>query len=477
MHLQMGSHTHPDAGALTQAAACFANACALEPGMGESWANLAFVLERQRNTAGAEHAYRQAIATGCDAFELHLNWGAFLAAARRFDEAQGAYSRALQIDNTSAALWSNLGALYLALQQEDYARTCLDQALQLDPGHVSAQVNLAYLHLRHGNFAEGWQALESRNWYAGWDARLPCPRWQGAPLKAKRVLLLEAAGHGDVLQFVRYVPLLQAMGASHIALLAHPALHRLLATVEGLDAVVATDADPEANLVADFWCPLMSLPHLLQTRADNIPARTPYVRADAASTENWRKQLKREFNHGENYAQDAVNAASTTPRRVGLAWKGNPLFENDAERSIAHLRVLLPMLEVRGIEFVSLQKDATADEVAILHSRNILDAAPHLHDFADTAALMAALDLVITVDTATAHLAGALGVPCWVLLPDTMADWRWGINAGAQATHSAWYPQHMRLWRQARHGAWPEVIDTVTQALREWSTPHHETTT
>ena len=455
------------AGDPAAAAACFRQACALEPALAEGWANLALALDQSGDPAAAEDAYRKALGCGCDAFELHLNFGALLATQKRFDEAQACYARALQLDNTSAALWSNLGALYLGMQQDDDALTCLEQALQLQDGHASASTNLAHLHLRNGNWEAGLRALEARNWYD--TLAMPCPRWQGEYLQGKALLLTEQAGHGDVIQWVRYVPLLKAMGARHITLMCHPALCALMRTVNGLDTVVSSEAAAPA---ADYWSPLMSLPFWLQTRADTIPASIPYVEAETRLMAQWRERL-----------ETTVTAGA---KRVGLVWKGNPAFENDAERSIANFDMLAPLLATPGVAFFSLQKGAGEAEPALLNAARAQRGLPpfpvespgaDLHHFADAAALLAQLDLVITVDTATAHLAGALGVPCWVLLPDYMADWRWGVNAGATATASAWYPQGMRLWRQRRGGNWAEVIDTVGQALQGWTATHYATPT
>jgi hypothetical protein len=440
------------------AAACFQKACAMEPAFAQSWANLALAQDRLGDPASAEITYRKAIDAGCDAFELHLNYGALLAAQRRMDEAEAAYTRALQLDNTSPAIWSNLGALYLALQQDEDALTCLEKALQLRSDHTSAHVNLAYLHLRNGDFAQGWPAFESRDWYGALASQMPCPRWKGEPLEGKSLVLIEQAGHGDVIQFVRYVPLLKKMGVRHITMVCHPALCALMRTVTGLDAVFSSEAAPTA---ADYWSPLMSLPYLLQTRADTIPADIPYLQPDSRLVAQWRERL------------DTDNAAGL--RRVGLVWMGNPAFENDAERSIADFKILAPLLAVPGIAFYSLQKGAGETQPALLNAGRAQQGLPPypveslgaaMHHFADAAAIVTQLDLIITVDTAMAHLAGALGVPCWVLLPDYMADWRWGVNADATVTASVWYPKGMRLWRQSRGGSWPEVIANVANALQ-----------
>ncbi len=442
------------------AAGCYRQACARNPQFAEGWANLALALERCGDAAGAEHAYRQALANGCSAMELHLNFGALLTAQRRFDEALASYAQALRLDYSSAHLWSNLGALYLGMQQDDDALTCLERALQLKSDHASAQVNLAYLHLRHGHFARGWRALEGRNWYAAAADRLPCPRWRGEPLQGTSLLLLEEAGHGDVIQFVRYAAKLKAQGVHHITLVCHASLADLMQTAAGVDQVCSPDA-ALAHASFDYWSPLLSLPFHFETRADTIPAEIPYLQADPLLLAQWGARL---------HTADAWEPTRERPLRVGLAWKGNPLFENDSQRSIAHFELLAPLLAIPGVTFFSLQKGAGQDEPAELNARRASQDLPaypvtafgeQLHSFADTAAIVQQLDLVISVDTAVAHLAGALGVRCWVLLPDYMADWRWGVND----TESAWYPGTMRLWRQSRGGDWPPLIASVAQTL------------
>jgi len=450
-------------GDLAAAGDCFRQACALQPDFAEGWANLALVLDRQGQLPQAELAYRKAMQCGCDAFELHLNFGALLGVQKRFSEARQAYAQAMRCNPESAALWSNLGALQLAMKQDDQARACLEKALALQSTHAKARFNLAYLHLRQGNFEEGWRCLEARDWYAGIARHLPCPRWNGEPVAGRNMLLSYEAGHGDVIQFVRYVPLLKAAGAAHITLICHPALCTLMATLTGLDLVCPFDQklpDP----VWDYWCPLLSLPYHFQTRADHVPAPIPYLRADPDLRAHWRKRL----------AQTPIDVkAEGRAFRAGLVWKGNPAFENDSDRSIADLQLLEPLLALPAIHFVSLQKGAGESEPEALNARRVEQGlAPYpiqtlgceMRDFADAAAIVCQLDLVISVDTAMAHLAGALGIPCWLLLPDYMTDWRWGDGRDG-GEHSPWYPHAMRLWRQLPGGNWPEVIARIAAAL------------
>jgi hypothetical protein len=213
-----------------------------------------------------------------------------------------------------------------------------------------------------------------------------------------------------------------------------------------LDAVCGFD-EPLTPQHFDYWMPLMSAPYNLGTRADTVPARLPYLHSSPALRAQWASQLP---------VTDAL--------RVGLAWKGNPQFENDGDRSLPHLQVLTPLWRVPGVDFVSLQKGAGESDVAEQQAQQPLTAlGSRMQDFADAAAIVAQLDLVITVDTAMAHLAGALGKPCWLMLPRYMTDWRWG----AKGADSIWYPGVMRLFRQEAEGDWGPVIAEVAQALLE----------
>jgi ADP-heptose:LPS heptosyltransferase len=261
----------------------------------------------------------------------------------------------------------------------------------------------------------------------------------------RSLLVTYEAGHGDVIQFCRYVPLLKAQGAMHITLLCHPALTGLMRSLHGLDAVCSFD-EPLTSQHFDYWMPLMSAPHYLGTRADTVPTELPYLHAEPSLCAQWGKHLP------------------TGAPRIGLVWKGNPQFENDADRSLAHLQTLAPLWTASGVDFVSLQKGEGEADVAERQAQQPLtDLGRRMQDFADAAAIVAQLDLVITVDTAMAHLAGALGKPCWLLLPWYMTDWRWG----AEGVQSIWYPNVMRLFRQGPDGDWQPVIAEVALALRE----------
>jgi len=433
-----------------EAERAFRAAVAFAPDLAEAWSNLGLLLEEGDQDAEAEACYRRALALHPHIAETHVNLGGLLARHKRFDDAEAAYAQALQLDPTQPGTWSNLGVLYASQRLDDEAEACFERALEMAPQLPRARFNLGVLRLRQGRLEEGWQGLEARDWYAGLNRQLRCPRWSGRALDGRSVLIGYEVGHGDMVQFSRYAALLKVRGAGPVTLLCHPALKRLFASLAGVDDVLGFDA-PWPDAQWDVWLPLMSLPFHFDTRLDTIPARLPYLRAEPALVQRW--------------------AAELPPRpalRVGLAWKGNPRFENDADRSLASLAVLAPLWRVPGVQFVSLQKGAGEDEAANPPSAQpLLHVGGRMSDFADAAAIMDQLDVVIAVDTAMAHLAGALNKPCWLLLPRYQTDWRWFEDRA----DSPWYPGVMRLFRQAEPGDWQPVVTALVQALQALANP------
>ena len=439
-------NNHLGAGDVSAAEKCFREAIRLNPEFSEAHGNLGFVLDHQGRFDEAETCYRQALLLDPGCAQVHLNLGVLLAVQRRFEQALAAYERAIQYSPQSPAAWSNLGGLYIGMKRAVEAEICLRRALELDDSYAKARFNLSYVFLRQGRFEEGWGCLEARDWYAALEKHLSCPRWLGESLTGKSLLIGYEAGHGDMIQFCRYASLLKAQGVTNIALLCHPALKTLLMTLDGIDQVMSFDESiPKSDW--DFWTPLMSLPHRFRTRTDSIPAVIPYLHARPELMNKWESMLPR------------------GGLRVGLVWKGNPKFENDAARSIPNLGLLAPLGAVAGVCFVSLQKGAGEEEanrppagLPLVHLGS------QIADFSDVAAIVANLDLVICVDTAIAHLTGALGKPCWLMLSDYMTDWRW-MNEG---TGSAWYPGVLRLFRQSQVDDWASVVAEVRVALEEF---------
>ena len=432
-------------GDVTGAEASFRKSIQLAPNFAEAHANLGLLLDRQGVTDAAEVYYRRSIELNPAIPETHLNLGAFLANKKRFNEAEVAYRQAIALSPDSPAGWSNLGVLYACMKREEEAEQCYRTAMSLDDSYATARFNLSYLLLRQGRLEEGWFCLEARNSYAAPATHLSCPRWRGEALVGKSILISYEAGHGDMIHFCRYATVLKVQGAASITMICHPALKTLFATLDGVDAIISFDEQiPAAGW--DFWIPLLSIPHCCKTGIDSIPAMIPYLQVATSRVEKWAPRLpKGGF-------------------RVGLVWKGNPLFESDADRSLPSLGMLTPLGAVAGVHFISLQKGAGEDEAA--HppiGLPLINLGYELDDFADTAAVVMGLDLVICTDTAIAHLTGALGKPCWVLLSEYKTDWRWLT----ERTDSPWYPGIMRLFRQPVMGDWDAVIAEVVAALEQ----------
>lgn len=427
----------------------FRQALSMVPDFGEALTNLGWLRERAGALAEAEACYRQAIDLRPEGIQVYLNLGVLLLNQKRFAEAGAIDRQALQLAPDSPAAWSNLGVLLACMKKEGEAEQCYRTALGLDSGYAKASFNLSYLLLRQGRFEEGWRCMETRGGYDLPAGYFNCPRWRGEALSGKSLIIGFEAGHGDMIQFCRYAVQLKAIGAARIALLCHPGLKTLFATLPGVDEVFSFD-DSVPSSGWDFWVPPMSLPLYCATRLDSIPAPIPYLAAEPARVAKFSALLP---------------ASGATGLRVGLVWKGNPNFENDADRSLPSLDILAPLGTVAGVQFISLQKGAGEDEARHPPAGlDLLALGDAIGDFADTAALVSCLDLVISVDSAVAHLSGALGKPCWVLLPDYRTDWRW-LTGRAD---SPWYPEQMRLFRQPSGGGWPPVIADVAGALAVW---------
>ncbi|OYO26675.1 tetratricopeptide repeat protein [Janthinobacterium sp. PC23-8] len=436
---------HLNKGDAVAAVRCFLHAHALAPDKVEILANLGYAQEQAGMWAAAADSYRQALALRHDSVQIMQNLAMLLLKSKQFVEAEALCRRALQAQPDEAGAWSNLGVLLACLQRETQAEQCYRAALERDPLHGKARFNLAYLLLRQGRLEEGWQMLEGRALPDIFGAFFNCPRWSGEPLSGRAIVVCLEAGQGDMIQFCRYCSVLKQAGA-YVALVCHPALKTLLTSLPGVDQVFSSaEAIPGARW--DFWVPLLSLPGLCGTRLHTIPAPVPYLAADPALAARWKTRLP------------------SNGMKVGLAWKGNPAFENDADRSLPSLDTLAPLGALQGLALISLQKGAGQEDRSDF--LDMLHPVAALRDFSDTAAVIANLDLVISVDTAVAHLAGALGKQCWLLLPDYRADWRW--LAGRCDT--AWYPS-MRLFRQPSIGGWAPLITHVAAELAHWRQLH-----
>ncbi len=329
---------------------------------------------------------------------------------------------ALAIRPDYAAAWNNLGNLYVELSRIGEAADCYSKAIAIDPEYAEAHTNRALISLFQGAFEEGWQEYEWRWKQPGAEGKtLLRPAWDGSAIAGKTILLHSEQGAGDTIQFIRYARLLRQHGAK-VLLHCQESLRTLL---DGMPELAQVFSGPVPAPEFDVHAPLMSLPRLFGTRVDSIPkAETPYLRPLPDS-------------------MAPQDRASCPNFRVGLVWRGNPSHRNDRNRSLP-LELLENLVAIDGAQFFSLQVGPTSAEQQWLSSKAILDLSPGLSDYAATARCLVDLDLLISVDTSVAHLAGALGRPVWTLLP-TCNDWRWLQDR----EDSPWYPS-MRLFRQKR---------------------------
>ena len=428
-----------------EAIASYGKAIELKPDFAEAHSNLCITLNTVRRHEHAIASGREALAINAGLAEAHYNVGNALYALDRHEEAVASYRSALAIKPDDVEAHNNLGLALTDLNRQAEAIAHFERALALKPDFAEAHWNRGLALLTIGDLKNGWEDYEWR-WRAKVTAPMPDfrrPLWLGdANPRGQTVLLHSDQGFGDTIQFVRYAPLVAARGARVILQVLSP-LQELMTKLAGVDVVVSR-GDPLPEF--DCHCPLSSLPRAFGTRLENIPAKIPYLLASTDRVAKW----------------EALLAGPVGPR-IGLTWSGNLENRKLRHRSIALAR-LLPLLSVPGVCFVSLQKDMPDEDARVLDGHPEVTHLGHeLDNFADTAAAVSLLDLVISIDTSIAHLAGALGKPVWVLLPFTQ-DWRWMLDR----EDSPWYPS-ARLVRQPRQGDWDSVLDRVRSGLLRFS--------
>jgi len=431
-----------------EAFASWDRAIALKPDFAEVHSSRATALAKLGRHDEAFASWDRAIALNPDFAAVPFNRGNTLHALNRLEEALESYDRALGIKPDYAEALNNRGNVLSDLKRFPEAMSSFERAIELDANLASAHWNLALCHLQLGDFAPGWRGYEWR-----WNKEplqkvrraFAQPLWLGVePLVGKTILLHSEQGLGDTLQFCRYARMVAALGAK-VVLEVQPPLLPLLA---GLGNDVEVLPKGSALPAFDCHCPLLSLPLAFGTELHTVPAGPPYIRSDPARAGAW----------------EAAMGRKSRPR-IGIVWSGSVGLENDRNRSLA-LAQMLPLLSYRA-EWVSLQKEVRRTDADLLAAHTeIRHFGNALKDFADTAVLVELMDLVVTVDTGVAHLAGAMGKPVWILLPFS-PDWRWLLDR----EDSVWYPT-ARLFRQTAIGDWASVIDRVGVELAKryrWS--------
>ena len=419
-----------------------------EPDNAEATSYLGVIAMRDGRPTEAERWLKHAIELAPHSAEYHNNLGMFQ--QMRSDEAGAltAYADAIRLDPFDATAHNNLGLLLQEMARPEAAIAAFRKAIDAVPAFADAHWNLALALLAVGDFEHGLEEQEWRMKAAqtreSWEKRTQFPTWRGEPLHGKRILILAEQGFGDLLQNVRYAVALAERGAS-VVVEAPAEIVALMRTTRGV-TLVAPRGGPFPP--CDYQVALMSLPYVFGTRLDSIPAQVPYILPDVARAARWQALL------GEK-----------TKPRVGINWSGNPLQARNRTRSMP-LAMLEPLLRRDDIEWINLHKGMAVDEIGKLpQGLSIRDLMPQASDFADTAALIMELDLVITTDTAVAHLAGALGAPTLTML-DAAPDCRWLLKRD----DCPWYPT-MRLIRQTTRGNWTSVADEVARELEETVRP------
>ncbi len=423
-----------------EAVAAFQRAIALSPGFTGALSNLGYVYKELRRFPEAVQTFEMALALAPTDPVVLGSYSVVFLEQGDLEQARAIATRAVDANPDSPAALNALANCFAELGRVDEAVALYDRVLAIEPDEPNSSYNRALIHLLHEEFAAGWPLFEARLelQVMGCDLRhIPGALWRGEPLHDRTILIHTEQGIGDSLQFIRYAAELKARGARRVIVEALPHLAEILMNARSVDRVIVRGAPLPAF---DYRVYLMSIPGILDTTRATIPTTIPYLRATASRA-------------------TATLRRGTGKLRVGLVWSGNVLQQRNALRS-SPFAALAPLLEVPGVEFYSLQKGGP--EAELQHATGqVIDLGPALVELNDTAAVIDELDLVITVCTSMAHLAGGLGVPTWVALA-SMADWRWHDDE----ERSAWYP-NARLFRQTSAGDWGELFERMADALAE----------
>ncbi len=429
----------------------YRHAIVLKPDYAEAYYNLANVLKRERKMDEAIKKYRRAIDCNPNYGEAHNNLGVTLKDQGRYDEALVGFQRAISLNPNHAEAHNNCG---IVLQEEgrfDEALVAFDKAIAIRGDYAEAHFNRSMLLLLKGRFAEAWSGYERRLGTQAYGLKtFQQPKWDGSPLKGRSIIVHSEQGFGDTIQFVRYLPLIQSKGGN-VIFECWPQLIHLLKDSKGINEIVEKSACGESVKGVDFQIPLLSLPGIFNTTLETIPARVPYIVADPKRVEKWNKRLS-----GNDFFT------------IGIVWTGNPENRNICLKKSCALSAFTRLSKISGVKFYSLQKGpASVETENPPDGMDITNLEKELVNFSETAAVIANLDLVISVDTAVAHIAGALDRAVWTLLP-YVPDWRWLVDRD----DTPWYPS-MRLFRQTNRDDWDGVFKRVEQALTEKMLDHY----
>lgn len=412
-----------------------------QPGYADAHYRLGKIMLESGRVDQAIEAFARAIKANPNAAEPHSGLAGALLRSDRYDAALAEARHAVALDANNSDAWNNLGSTLTACRQFGAAAQAFARAVYLAPDAAVIRLNFGSHLLLCGDYPRGWAEYEWR-WKVS-DSNLPRfnfsqPLWNGQDVRGKTILLCAEQGFGDAIQFSRYASMVKATGA-RVALMCQPDVVRLLASTPGVDAIYADGVD-----AFDVYCPLMSLPRIFGTTLQNVPPPQALT-LDSLVQERWERNVSH----------------CPGKMKVGIVWAGAGIHKNDRHRSM-RLEQLALLSQVPGVAFYSLQLGpAAAQTKSLPPGMKLIDWTSDIYDFADTAALIANLDLVIAVDTAAVHVAGTLGKPVWIML-HTVPDWRWQTVG----ERTPWYPS-ARLFRQSTPGSWSTVVEQVKAALQE----------
>ncbi len=438
--------------AFEQAIKCYLVATQLLPIFWEAFTNLGLSYYALKRFSLAMNAYDQALSLQPNSAVIHYNRANALRTSGETIKAKAGYNRAIELNPQFAAAFANRGLVEKDLNQLEAASQDYCAALALNPELLEATWNQSIVQLMRGEWLLGWEGYELRFQHndlkeSVGERHFAEPRWsRGLPLNGKRILIYAEQGLGDAIQFCRYIPLLQKLGA-FVILEVQPALKNLFNNFEGINQLVVKDSVNLNLLSFDYYCPLLSLPREFQTTPENVPPELPFELSTELIT-HWQKLVDKHV----------VKANYRGAKKIGLVWQGNPRHTNDHNRSL-RLESLLKHLPKEFVYFVVQKEISDADCELLKEHANIINVSPKLSDLTDTACLCLQLDLVVCVDTSVAHLSASLCKSTWLMLP-FCPDWRWLT----ERVDSPWY-KNVRLFRQSSPGNWMSALVRMRDEL------------
>jgi tetratricopeptide (TPR) repeat protein len=448
-HINLGNALQKK-GRYDEAIIIYRKALQLSPNHADLYYNLGIALQKITRYDEAVNCYRKSLDLNPDYADVYNNLAFAFQEKSELDEAIRYYRKALDLNPDYADVYCNLASAFQEKGELDEAIRYYRKAIRLDANHVTAHWNLSLALLASGNYKDGWKEYKWR-WKTDFiitsRRAYNQPLWQGENISGRTILLFAEQGFGDTIQFIRYAPLVARLGAN-VIVDSPKELRSIIKSIEGVKQVIWREEWDESDMDIDVRCPLLDLPLIFNTTLENIPSQVPYLTVDYNLVQKWGDRIKDHEN---------------LKLKIGLVYAGSFSKDKPLDRSDS-LEIFSPLGKLNNVVFYSLQiGNASIQAKNPPDTLKIMDFTDDIYDFSDTAAIIENLDLVISVDTAVAHLAGALGKPVWTLIPFT-PDWRWLLNRN----DSPWYPT-MRLFRQPAPGDWGSVISKIKDELLQLS--------